>query len=192
MNLWLAIIFGISFGFIMQRIGAFEYENILNALRLKDLSIPKFMLLTVAITTVGVFSLRSLGLVSLDLIVYNPVANILGGLIFGVGFAFAGYCPGTSIGAMGEGKQDAVFTVLGGLVGVFTYTLLQQYLGFSLTMYDEGKISLANLIPLDSFSLAIVYSILLVMVIFLVDRWEEKRRNIKGNSRNSKGVKHNA
>lgn len=183
MNLWLAIIFGIAFGFIMQRVGAFEYENIVNALRLKDLSIPKFMLLAVAVTTVGVFSLRSIGLVSLDLIITNPVANIVGGLIFGVGFAFAGYCPGTSIGAMGEGKRDAVFTVLGGLVGVFAYTLLQQYAGISVSGYDIGKISLTDLIHFDPFSLSIVYSILLVSVIFLVDRWEQKRQNI-----NSKGV----
>lgn len=183
MNWWLAIIFGIAFGFIMQRVGALEYENIINALRLKDLTIPKFMLLSVTITSVGVFSLRSLGLVSLDLIMYNPVANIIGGLIFGVGFAFAGYCPGTSIGAMGEGKRDAVFTVLGGIAGVLTYTLLQQYAGISTAAYDMGKISLADLIHLDSFSLSIVYSILLASVIFMIDRLEQKRQNT-----NLKGV----
>ncbi|MDD4239111.1 MAG: YeeE/YedE thiosulfate transporter family protein [Desulfotomaculaceae bacterium] len=177
MSLWLAVIFGIAFGFIMQRVGAFEYENIINALRLKDLTIPKFMLMSVAITTVGIFSLRSLGLVSLDLIVYNPVADILGGLIFGIGFAFAGYCPGTSIGAMGEGKRDAAFTVIGGIFGVFTYTLLQQYTGISTTAFDMGKINLADLIHLNSFSLAVVYSIILVAVIFLVDRWEQNRQN---------------
>lgn len=178
MNLWLAIIFGITFGFIMQRVGAFEYDKIINALRLKDLSIPKFMLLSVAITSVGVFSLRSLGLVSLDLIIYNPVANTIGGLIFGVGFAFAGYCPGTSIGAMGEGKRDAVFTTLGGIFGVLTYTLLQQYAGISTTAFDMGKISLVDVIKLDSFSVSIVYSILLASIVFLVDRWEQKKQNI--------------
>lgn len=186
MNLWLAIIFGIAFGFIMQRVGAFEYENIINALRLKDLSIPKFMLLSVAVTAVGIFSLRSIGLVSFDLIVTNPVANIAGGLIFGVGFAFAGYCPGTSIGAMGEGKRDAVFTVLGGLAGVLAYTLLQQYAGVSLSDFDIGKINLADIIRLDPFSLSIVYSALLVSVIFMIDRWEQKRQNT-----NSEGVKIN-
>lgn len=182
MNIWLAIIFGVAFGFIMQRVGALEYENILNALRLKDLSIPKFMLLSVAITTVGVFSLRSLGLVSLDIILTNPVTNIVGGLIFGIGFAFAGYCPGTSIGAMGEGKRDAVYTVLGGLVGVFAYTLFQQYVGLSTSAFDVGKISLADLIHLDSFSLSIVYSVFLLLFIFLIDLWE------KGQDINSKGA----
>lgn len=178
MNMWLAIIFGIAFGFIMQRVGAFEFENIINALRLKDLSIPKFMLLSVAITTVGVFSLRSLGLVSLNLIIYNPVTNIIGGLVFGIGFAFAGYCPGTSIGAIGEGKRDAVFTVIGGIFGVLTYTLIQQYVGIPTSDFDVGKISLADLIHLDSFSVSIIYSILLGVIVFMVDRWEQKKAKI--------------
>lgn len=175
MNFWLAIIFGIGFGYILQRVGAFEFENIINALRLKDLMIPKFMLFSVAITTLGVFSLRGAGLISLDLIVANPIAAITGGLIFGIGFALTGYCPGTSIGAMGEGKKDARYVVIGGLVGVLAYSLIQQYTGFSLSAFDMGKISLIDLIPLNPFSIAVIYSVSLVGVIFLVDLWEQKR-----------------
>lgn len=175
MDLWLAIIFGIGFGYILQRVGALEFENIINALRLKDLMIPKFMLLSVAITVLGIFSLRGTGLINLDLIVTNPVANILGGLIFGIGFAFAGYCPGTSIGALGEGKKDARYVILGGLVGTLAYSLLQQYAGFSLTAFDLGKLSLIDLSPLNPFTTAIIYSIALAGVIFLVDFWEQKQ-----------------
>ncbi len=175
MNLWLAIIFGIGFGYILQRVGAFEFENIINALRLKDLIIPKFMLFSVAITTLGVFSLRGAGLISLDLIAANPIAAIVGGLIFGVGFALTGYCPGTSIGAMGEGKKDARYVVFGGLFGVLAFSLIQQYLGFSLSAFDLGKVSLIDITPIDHFSAAIIYSVFLVGVIFLVDLWEEKR-----------------
>lgn len=174
MSAWLAIVFGIGFGYILQRVGAFEYENIINALRLKDLMIPKFMLFSVAITTLGVFSLRGAGLISLDLITANPVAAVLGGLIFGVGFALTGYCPGTSIGAMGEGKKDALYAVLGGIVGVLVYSLIQHYSGFSLSAFDFGKVSLIDLIPLNPFSTAVIYSVGLVGVIFLVDLWEEK------------------
>lgn len=175
MNLFLALIFGIGFGYILQRVGAFEYQNIINALRLKDLTIPKFMLLSVAITSVGLFSLYSGGLVVLDMIVTNPVGNIIGGLIFGVGFALAGYCPGTSIGAMAEGKRDARYTVTGGLFGVLTYTLLQQFAGLSFSTYNVGKINLADIIPLNPFSLAVIYSAAIIVIIYLVDIWEQKR-----------------
>lgn len=174
MSLFLAVIFGIGFGYILQRVGALEYENIINALRLKNLMIPKFMLFSVAITTLGFFSISSAGYLSLDLIVTNPVANILGGLVFGVGFALTGYCPGTSIGAMGEGKIDARYTVLGGIFGVLVYTLLEQYAGVSFKAYEIGKISLIDYVNLDPFSLAVIYSIVIFLVVYLVDLWEQK------------------
>jgi hypothetical protein len=178
MNLFLAIIFGITFGYILYRVGALDYRNIINALTLKDLSIPKFMLLSVSITTVGIFSLRLIGLVQLDVITTNPLGNILGGLIFGIGFALSGYCPGTSIGAMGEGKKDARYTVLGGITGVFIYTVVQQYTGFSIAAFDIGKLSLIDIIHLNPFSVAIIYSISLIMIIYIIDYWEQKKSNI--------------
>jgi hypothetical protein len=41
--------------------------------------------------------------------------NVIGGLIFGVGFALLGYCPGTVAGAVGTGALDALF---GGMIGL--------------------------------------------------------------------------
>ena len=178
MSILLAVIFGIGFGYILYRAGALDYRNIINALTLKDLSIPKFMLLSVAITSVGIFSLRLNGLVTLDVITTNPLGNILGGLIFGVGFALAGYCPGTSIGAMGEGKKDAIYTVFGGIAGVLVYTIIQQYTGFSLADFDIGKLSLDDLIHLNPFSVAVIFSIVLVLIIYLIDYWEQKKSNV--------------
>lgn len=175
MSLLLALLFGIGFGYILQRVDALEYKNIINALRLKDLTIPKFMLFSVAITCVGIFSLRTAGLVSLDLITTNVVGNIIGGLIFGVGFAFSGYCPGTSIGAMGEGKRDAKYTVIGGVFGVLLYTLIQQYTNFSIAKFDIGKISLVDIVQINPFSLAVIFSSVLVIIIYAIDYLEKKK-----------------
>lgn len=175
MSLLLALLFGIGFGYILQRVDALEYKNIINALRLKDLTIPKFMLFSVAVTCVGIFSLRTAGLVSLDLITTNVVGNIIGGLIFGVGFAFSGYCPGTSIGAMGEGKRDAKYTVLGGVFGVLLYTLIQQYTNFSIAKFDIGKISLVDIVQINPFSLAVMFSSILVIIIYAIDYLEKKK-----------------
>lgn len=41
--------------------------------------------------------------------------NLIGGLIFGIGFALLGYCPGTIAGAMGQGSVDAI---TGGVIGI--------------------------------------------------------------------------
>ena len=42
-------------------------------------------------------------------------SNVIGGLVFGIGFALLGYCPGTVAGAVGTGALDALF---GGMIGL--------------------------------------------------------------------------
>lgn len=172
MSLLLALAFGIGFGYILYRVGALDYGNILGALRLKDMTIPKFMLLSVAVTTTGVFALRSGHVLSLDLISLNTVGTVLGGLIFGVGFALTGYCPGTSIGAMAEGKRDARFVVGGGIVGVLIYTVLQKWITPVLGRYGMGEVSLAGMLPLNPIVTAVLYSLLLALGIWALDAWE--------------------
>jgi hypothetical protein len=39
----------------------------------------------------------------------------------GFGFIIGGYCPGTALVGVVTGKVDAVFSVLGGLVGMFVF-----------------------------------------------------------------------
>lgn len=188
MSFLLAILFGIGFGYILYRVGALEYKNILNALRLKDMTIPKFMLFSVSITAVGIIALRSAGLVSLDMISTNIVSNVLGGLIFGIGFAFTGYCPGTCIAAMGEGKRDAKYTVLGGIFGVLLYTLLQQFVGFSFSQYDLGKISLIDALPMNPVSIAVVFGLILIIMIYVIDYIENRISYRKGEKEHVKAV----
>jgi len=174
MNSILAIVFGIAFGFILQRAGALEYKHILRTLRLIDLRIAKFMFLSVGISTVGVFSLRTMGLISLDMIKFNSVGTLLGGLIFGVGFAITGYCPGTSIGAWAEGKKDAVFVVLGGLLAVLTFTLVQDQLFSYLAQYDAGELMLGDILSFNSLALGALYSVAVGFIVYYADKIELK------------------
>jgi uncharacterized membrane protein YedE/YeeE len=70
---------------------------------------------------------------------------IIGGVIFGIGMAILGYCPGTLAISLGEGSLDALLGVIGGLLGGLIFTLIlpsiQAILGPNL-----GKISLNSLI----------------------------------------------
>lgn len=189
MNSLLAIIFGIAFGFILQRTGALNYKNILNTLRLKDLMIAKFMFLSVGISAVGVFSLRSLGFISLDMINFNIVGTLLGGLIFGVGFAVSGYCPGTSIGAFAEGKKDAKYVILGGIAGILIFTLFQRQISAYLFKFDLGEMMLGDLISLNSLVLAAIYGIVIGLIIYAADSMELKLGNkISKNINNEQSV----
>jgi hypothetical protein len=185
MNSVLAIVFGILFGFILQRAGAMEYKNIVKTLRLIDLSIAKFMFLSVGVSAVGVFSLRNMGLITLDMIKLNYFGVLIGGLIFGVGFAIAGYCPGTCMGAWVEGKKDAAFVFLGGIAGVLAYTIFQDDILTHISRFDMGELMLGDFIPLNTLALGAIYSITIGIIVYTADRIELKNKGKKPDSATS-------
>ncbi len=87
-----SLVIGFGFGFALQKAGLSKYNKIVNVFRFTDLAVLKFMLTTLAVSMVGVFSLNSLGLVTLPAIPATYViGNLFGGLIFGVGMSAAGF-----------------------------------------------------------------------------------------------------
>jgi uncharacterized protein len=87
-----ALIVGIFFGFILQKVGFTRYSKIVNVYRFTDLGVLKFMLTAIVVGSVGIYLMRDWGLVNLT--GSNPtylVGNFIGALIFGAGMALAGY-----------------------------------------------------------------------------------------------------
>ena len=129
------LITGILFGFLLQKARVVRYDKQLGALRFQDMTIVKFMLSTIIVGMVGIHFFDLFGLVQL---LYMPVAigeNIAGGLIFGLGWGLLGYCPGTQGGALGEGRWDALWGILGMIVGAGLYAesypfLIKRVLGW--------------------------------------------------------------
>lgn len=114
-QLTLALLMGIVFGFLLQKGGVTRYDVIITQLLLKDWTVVKIMLTAIIVGTLGVHVLFSLGYAELQPKPGSYGINIIGGLIFGVGFAVLGYCPGTIMGAIGQGSLDAL---TGGFVGI--------------------------------------------------------------------------
>jgi hypothetical protein len=106
---------GILFGFLLHKGGVTKYDVIIGQLLLTDFTVVKIMFSAVVTGMIGVHLLRSRGLAQLHPKPGSFGASVIGGLIFGVGFALLGYCPGTLAGAVGQGSLDALF---GGLVGI--------------------------------------------------------------------------
>jgi len=163
---------GILFGFLLQKARVLRYDKQLGALRLADMTIVKFMLSTVLVAMVGTYLLKDFGLVKLSIKTTLLGAVILGGLIFGIGWGLLGYCPGTSAGALGEGRWDAIWGILGMLVGAGLYG--EAYPGLKetvLTWGNLGKIALPQVLGVSHW---IVIPVFLAggLVLF---RWFEKK-----------------
>ncbi|MFC1523635.1 DUF6691 family protein [Thermodesulfobacteriota bacterium] len=115
------LVTGMAFGFLLQKSTAIRYDRQLGALRLLDMTIMKFMISAILVGMVGTYLFLDLGLLSLRVKPPALGGNIIGGLIFGAGWGLLGYCPGTSAGALGEGRWDALWGILGMVTGAALY-----------------------------------------------------------------------
>lgn len=145
-NIWLGLFSGIIFGFIIQRVGATDAHRMARSHLMLDSDIPRFMILAVALSALGVFGLQSVGVGRTLPLPVSIIATGLGAVIFGIGWGLAGYCPGTTWAAAGEGRMDAVFALLGGLAGTLLFAHLHETL--IPVLYDPtnmGQITLTDL-----------------------------------------------
>jgi hypothetical protein len=152
LNLIVALLLGIGFGFVLEQAGFSSSRRLAGVFYGYDFTVLR-VFFTAAVTAMsGVLLLGYFGLLDTDAIYVNPtwlLPAIVGGAIMGVGFIVGGYCPGTSICAMAIGKVDALFFVVGGIVGVFGFgELFSLYKNFydstalgPLKVYDSLGIS---------------------------------------------------
>ena len=170
-TLMYGLITGILFGFFLQKGRVLRYDKQISALLLQDMTIVKFMLSHIVVAMIGVYFLVDLGLAQLSLKPTILGAVIIGGLIFGFGWGLLGYCPGTSLGALGEGRTDAIWGIAGMLVGAAIYAEAYPYLLKTvLTWGNYGKITIPQVLGVNHWFVIIPF-ILLVGALFA---WFEK------------------
>lgn len=157
-QLFYGIITGILFGFFLQRGKVLRYDKQIGALRLMDMTIVKFMLTAIFVGTGGIYLLNDIGLAKLSIKSTILGATIVGGLLFGIGWGLLGYCPGTSVGAIGEGRWDGVWGVLGMLVGGALYAEAYPLMKKSLLSWgDLGKITLPGVLSVNHWFVILVF-----------------------------------
>ena len=116
-----ALIIGIAFGWCLESAGMGSARKLAGQFYLTDLTVFKVMFTAIVTAMLGVFWLGRLGVLDVSR-VYVPetflVPQLVGGLVFGVGFALGGLCPGTSCVAAATGRLDGVALVAGMWSGV--------------------------------------------------------------------------
>ena len=172
MTLVYGLITGILFGFFLQKGRVLRYDKQIGALLLQDMTIVKFMLSHIVVAMVGVYFLYDMGLVKLFLMPMIDCSVVLCGLIFVLGWGLLGYCPGTSLGALGEGRTDAIWGIAGMLVGAGIYAEAYPYLQKTvLTWGNYGKITIPQVLGVNHWIVIIPFVILTVLLF----KWFEKK-----------------
>jgi hypothetical protein len=145
-QLLLGLLFGVAFGFLLQKGGVAKYHVLMGVLLLEDMTVIKVMLSAIVVGMAGVFGLHALGKVKLHVKPTRYAANITGGLIFGVSFGLLGYCPGTGSAALGQGNFDALAGIGGLMAGSYVYAELSGVLEKKLVTWgDRGRMTFPEL-----------------------------------------------
>lgn len=172
-SLVLGLLTGIVFGFLLQKGRVLRFEKQVGAMLLRDMTILKFMLSAIVVGMIGFYILKDCGVIALKHKPMNVGAVVLGGLLFGAGWAVMGYCPGTAIGAIGEGRLHAAYAVLGMFVGAALYAEAYPALLTSVLAWkDFGKISLPETLGLSHWIVIPAFSAI-VIALFV---WFEKKK----------------
>ncbi|MDR7865898.1 MAG: YeeE/YedE thiosulfate transporter family protein [Sporomusaceae bacterium] len=181
---------GVLFGFFLQKGRVLRYDKQLGALRLVDFTIVKFMLSHVVVAMVGVYLLYDLGLVKLAVKPTILGGVVIGGLIFGLGWGLVGYCPGTAVAALGEGRLDAAWAILGMLVGAGLYAEAFPWLKTTvLTWGNYGKITLPQALGVNHWVVIAAVVALTLLLFWQLERYEAAKPALKLQKRPGQGLR---
>lgn len=121
------LLFGALFGFLLCRAGATDYDAIARMFLFEDMHLAGVMGVAICAAGLGLWWLRRVTRGTMaayaPLVVPKPIKPglILGAVLFGVGWAVTGTCPGTGLAQIGEGRLMGVLTVVGMVLGALAY-----------------------------------------------------------------------
>lgn len=175
-DLLLGALTGLVFGFLLQRARVTRYSVIAGQFLFKDFTVLKVMLTAVVVGALGVYGMRALGMdVALHIKSAMLWGNVVGGLIFGVGMAVLGYCPGTGVAALGDGSRHAIPGLLGMIVGSAVYAELHPWFNAHLlSASDLGKVTLPGELGVSVWVFVIGLAVLAATGFYILERWESK------------------
>lgn len=168
-QLLLGFLIGVGFGFLLDRGGATDFNIIVNQLLLKDFRVLKIIFTAIITGMIGVHLIVKY--LSPDLqpkpCRWKPI--IIGGLIFGAGFAILGLCPGTAAGAMGTGAVHAVFGVIGMLLGAGIFASVYPYVLDFMSDTDMGPVTIPDILGINAWWVIVVFSAILISVMYFLE-----------------------
>ena len=166
----LPILFGLAFGFLLQKGGVAKFHILVGVLLFQDFTVIKVMMSAVVVGMLGVIILHGMGKLELNVKPTRLGPNILGGLVFGIGFACSGYCPGTGAAALGQNNWDALFMIAGMMAGSYLFAISSGLLDRTVNRWgDRGKLLLPDLVRAPVTPFAAGFVLVLIGALWLLE-----------------------
>jgi len=173
------LVLGFLFGATLQYAKLNRFNTISGLATLENFAVAKAIAAAIGVGIILLSIETGLGLASYHIKPLMVGGIILGGLLFGMGMAILGYCPGTLPVSLGEGSVDAFIGIIGGLLGGLVYTLLLPFI-HGILGPDLGKISLFSIVGNNFlyYMLAVLFSAMFIWGAFYLHK-KEKAKDLK-------------
>lgn len=173
-----ALAIGAAFGFWLERAGFGSSRKLTSIFYLKDFAVLQVMFTGIVTALVVLHALGLAGLVDVTHLyrVETVLApQIVGGLVFGVGFVAGGWCPGTALVGVASGKLDALVFLGGAVAGSAGYAFaLPQFSSFT-ELGSCGVSTLPEALGLSPTWIVLAVVVMAVGVFLFVERWQRTR-----------------
>ena len=181
LGLAVAVAVGIAFGFVLERSGFGRAQKLVGQFYGNDMTVLKVMFTAIVTAMLGVTYLSWAGFLDLSLVYLVPtywVAQVVGGLVLGVGFVVGGYCPGTSVAATATGKLDGLVFLLGFAAGTLGFALVFPLVKGLYTAGDLGTKTLPQMLGVP-YGILVFGVVLMAVGGFMGATWIERKMAAK-------------
>jgi uncharacterized membrane protein YedE/YeeE len=128
------LIVGVVFGIVFVKAEIVSWYRIQEMFRMQSFHMYGIIGSAVVVGLISVWLIRKFKIKTIygeDIIIVEKPFNkgvIYGGLMFGIGWAITGACPGPLFAQVGTGASVVLITVLSAILGTWTYGLLRDKL----------------------------------------------------------------
>lgn len=168
----LAIIIGFFFGFILESSGFSSSRKLAGVFYGYDFAVLKVFFTAALVSVIGILYLDYLGYLDFSMLYVHPTylwGAIIGGVIMGIGFVAAGFCPGTSLCAAAIGKIDGMTYILGSIIGILIFSVLYDLLEPIYNGSFYGYITLMDSFDINPYWFVFLFTIAAVFIFWGAD-----------------------
>ena len=177
----IAILIGIAFGFVLEASGFSSSRKLASQFYGSDFAVLKVFFTAALVAVIGVYYMDYLGYLDVTQLYVHPFylwGAIIGGVIMGIGFVAAGFCPGTSLCAVAIGKIDAIVYVGGIMVGVFIFSEMYTIFEPIYNGYFYGNVTLEDSLGINPYWFVFIFSMIAIVAFVVADMVRKRVKKV--------------
>ena len=167
----IVLLIGFIFGIILLYTRIDKFEKIAGFAMLEDTTVPKMLLLTIGLSSIGLYFLDKSGYIFWHIKPLILGGLVFGGVLFGIAMAILGKCPGTGPISIAEGRIDVLIGAIGGIFGGLFFTMNYDFFQ-KINVINLGKLTLPSFFSGHEIIVVLLYGILMVVLSILIPNVE--------------------